>query len=53
MRVHDLSCYRIGDWLPNFEHLSYKTSLINLPADFVEFLLADGVKVSSSSAAVS
>jgi len=47
-----LNC-QIGSWYAAFEHVTYRTRLIELPNTFVEYLLADGVYLPERSAAVS
>lgn len=43
---------QINEWLPDFQHLSYKTLWLHLPEDFVDFLVSDGIYASASSKAV-
>ena len=47
-----LSC-QYASWYRHFGHLAFKSKLIELPQDFIEFLLQDGVFLSESSSAVS
>ena len=46
-----LNC-QISSWYPSLEHLTFRTKLINLPDDFVRYLVADGVFLSDLTQAV-
>ena len=56
--VHDmyiqqlLNC-QISKWSPQFRQVTYRTKLIDLPANFVNYLTADGIFLPEGSAAVS
>lgn len=52
MHVQQLLNCQVPAWLPSFQHVAYKTRLIDLPQDFVDFLVADGVYLPEGSAAV-
>lgn len=52
MRQEELLSCQVKSWLPNFHNVTYRTTLIDLPAEFVEYLTEDGVFVSDESAAV-
>ena len=47
-----LSC-QYASWYRHFGHLAFKSKLIELPQDFIDYLLQDGVFLSESSSAVS
>ncbi len=42
-----------GSWIPQYRQHTYRTTVIGLPPEFVEFLVEDGVVVGDSSLAVS
>ena len=46
-----LSC-QISSWYPLFGHLSFKSTVLDLPQDFVAFLVQDGVFFPEGSSAV-
>ena len=49
----DLACCRVSAWLPLFRGVTFKTVLLPLPQEFVDFLVADGVHLAEDSEAVS
>ena len=46
------SC-QYASWYRQVGHLAFKSKLIELPKDFIDYLLQDGVFLSESSPAVS
>ena len=46
-----LSC-QVSTWYPLFEHLSFKGTVLDLPQEFVAFLVQDGVFFPEGSSAV-
>ena len=53
MHIQQLLNCQISKWSPQFRQVTYKTKLIDLPADFVDYLTADGIFLPEGSAAVS
>ena len=47
-----LSC-QYASWYRQLGHLAFKSKLIEVPQNFIDFLLQDGVFLSESSSAVS
>jgi hypothetical protein len=47
-----LACM-ISSWYPQFKHVTFKTSILSLPQEFVDYLVADGVYLPADSEAVS
>ena len=48
-----LAACAISSWYPAFRHVTFKTVLIDLPQDFLDYLVADGVHLAEDSEAVS
>ena len=53
MHIQQLLNCQISKWSPHFRQVTYRTKLIDLTADFVSYLTADGIFLPEGSAAVS
>ena len=53
MDVQDLLNCSHGSWGPQFTEIAFRSHTIALPAHFVSYLVADGVKVPETNKAVS
>lgn len=48
----DLLACAVSAWYPQFRHVTFKTALLPLPPEFVQYLVADGVHVHGETEAV-
>lgn len=48
----ELAACAITAWYPHFRHVTFKTVLLELPQEFLDFLVADGVHLHEDSEAV-
>ena len=52
MNADDVLACQFSRWYPAYQHLAYRSQVIDLPQDFTDYLQQDGIFVPSGSQAV-
>ena len=50
--AHEIAACSFAAWYPGFQHLTFRSEVLPLPPGFADFLVQDGVFVSSGTSAV-
>ena len=52
MNADDVLACQFSRWYPAYQHLAYRSQVMDLPQDFTDYLQEDGIFVPSGSQAV-